>query len=384
MVRAGLGPGWRCLFANDIDPKKGRIYRANWGGGDLKTADVGALTTEDLPGRAALAWASFPCQDLSLAGAGGGLQGNRSGTFWLFWKLMTALAGERRAPTMIVLENVCGTLTARAGKDFAAICEAIQDAGYRIGALVVDAALFVPQSRPRLFIVCVRRGVGIPDGCVAETPVPPWHTRIKTAYDGISSEAKRDWIWWNPAPPPKRTLGLSDLIEDDPKDVAWFSQDETRDLISKMSALHRAKLQHARRQKRRMVGGLYRRTRLDESGGKIQRAEIRFDNVSGCLRTPGGGSSRQVILVIEGNSVRARLISGRETARLMGLPDTYLLPENYNDAYHLTGDGVVVPVVRHLARRLFEPILDLASADNGVQSNAGGFLPREFSRLHGA
>jgi len=41
----------------------------------------------------------------------------------------------------------------------------------------------------------------------------------------------------------------------------------------------------------------------------------------------------------------------------MGLPDTYQLPENYNEAYHLTGDGVVVPVVSHLARNLFEPIL---------------------------
>jgi len=384
MVRAGLGAGWRCLFANDIDPKKGRIYRANWGGGELKTADVGSLAAADLPGRAALAWASFPCQDLSLAGAGVGLQGDRSGTFWLFWKLMTALAGQSRAPKMIVLENVCGTLTSHAGKDFEAICNAIQEAGYRVGALVVDAALFVPQSRPRLFIICVRNGVGIPGGCVAETPAPPWHTRIKIAYDGLSSEAKRGWIWWNPAPPPKRTTGLSHLIEDDPKDVDWFSKAEARYLISKMSALHRAKLREAVGQKRRMVGGLYRRTRVDESGGKAQRAEIRFDDVSGCLRTPAGGSSRQVILVVEGGSVRARLISSRETARLMGLPDTYLLPENYNDAYHLTGDGVVVPVVRHLARHIFEPILDPTSPDNGVECNSGGFLPREFSRLHGA
>jgi DNA (cytosine-5)-methyltransferase 1 len=65
-------------------------------------------------------------------------------------------------------------------------------------------------------------------------------------------------------------------------------------------------------------------------------------------------------MVVNGQSVKARLISGRETARLMGLPDTYTLPENYNEAYHLTGDGVVVPVVRHLAEHIFEPILDAA------------------------
>jgi DNA (cytosine-5)-methyltransferase 1 len=41
----------------------------------------------------------------------------------------------------------------------------------------------------------------------------------------------------------------------------------------------------------------------------------------------------------------------------MGLPDEYKLPKSYNEAYHLTGDGVVVPVVRYLAENLLEPIL---------------------------
>jgi DNA (cytosine-5)-methyltransferase 1 len=99
------------------------------------------------------------------------------------------------------------------------------------------------------------------------------------------------------------------------------------------------------------------RTRLDEDGEKVQRAEVRFDDISGCLRTPAGGSSRQTIVIVDGSSVKARLITRRETARLMGLPDTYRLPDNYNEAYHLTGDGVVVPVVRHLAHYIFEPIL---------------------------
>src|SRR5260370_41461657 len=75
MVRAGLGPAWRCLFANDFDHKKSRIYRENWGDAELKTADVGSLTIHDIPLGGNLAWASFPCQDLSLAGGGAGLKG---------------------------------------------------------------------------------------------------------------------------------------------------------------------------------------------------------------------------------------------------------------------------------------------------------------------
>ena len=93
MVRAGLGPGWKCLFANDIDPRKNRAYRLNWNAETLVPGDVRTLTTADLPGRADLAWASFPCQDLSQAGLGAGLDGRKSGTFWAFWNLITNLQG---------------------------------------------------------------------------------------------------------------------------------------------------------------------------------------------------------------------------------------------------------------------------------------------------
>jgi DNA (cytosine-5)-methyltransferase 1 len=126
-----------------------------------------------------------------------------------------------------------------------------------------------------------------------------------------------------------------------------------------MSPINLAKVEAAKRAGRRMVGGVYKRTRLNDNGAKVQRAEIRFDDVSGCLRTPAGGSSRQVIVVVDGAKVRSRLISARETARLMGLKDDYKLPRNYNEAYHLTGDGVAVDVVRHLAKHIFEPLLAL-------------------------
>ncbi|EFW11226.1 putative site-specific DNA methylase, partial [Serratia symbiotica str. Tucson] len=117
------------------------------------------------------------------------------------------------------------------------------------------------------------------------------------------------------------------------------------------------KVQSAQKSGKRIVGGLYKRTRMNDNGEKVQRAEVRFDGIAGCLRTPAGGSSRQSILVVEGDKISSHLLSPREAARLMGLPDTYKLPHNYNDAYHIAGDGVVVPVVRHLARFIFEPVL---------------------------
>lgn len=357
MARAGLGPGWTCLFANDFDAKKAESYRLNWGPGALLVGDVARITTAQLPGQADLVWASFPCQDLSLAGAGAGLKGERSGTFWPFWALMKALRAEGRAPKIIALENVCGALTSHGGKDFRSICAALAEGGYRFGALVIDAELFLPQSRPRLFVIAVGGDMAIPARLTREAPSAPFHTMaLEKAYAQFGAELKAEWLWWSLSAPQRRNTALLQIIEDAPADVPWHSATETRTLIEMMSDVNLAKIEEAKRANRKMVGTLYRRTRYQESV-KIQRAEARFDGVAGCLRTPAGGSSRQFVLVVEKGEVRSRLMSGRETARLMGLPDDYRLPDKYNHAYHLTGDGVAVPVVRHVAAHLIEPLL---------------------------
>ena len=359
MARAGLGEErWKCVFANDFDHKKGKIYGDNWGGGALQISDVSKLASSDLPKIADLVWASFPCQDLSLAGGGAGLKGERSGTFWPFWRLMQSLVSERRAPTMIVLENVCGTLSSHEGKDFASICDAFREAGYRFGALVVDASLFVPQSRPRLFMIGVRSDVQLPENVVGHGASALWHSKaVRSAFERLSLAGQKNWVWWRmPAPDPVDQR-FADIIENDPPSVAWHSQEKTAEILAMMSQVNISKVDKAKKSGARMVGTIYRRTRQDENGAKVQRTEVRFDDIAGCLRTPAGGSSRQVILVVNGSAVKSRLISARETARLMGLKDSYILPPNYNEAYHLMGDGVVVPVVRHLAVSIFEPVL---------------------------
>jgi DNA (cytosine-5)-methyltransferase 1 len=359
MVRAGLGKTWQCIFANDFDEKKVAAYEMNWGRGSILHADVATLEADELPGRADLAWASFPCQDLSLAGAGAGLRGERSGTFWPFWKLIRLLSLDSRAPTLIALENVCGALTSHGGKDFAAIGAALTASGYRFGALVIDAVRFVPQSRPRLFIIGIRKEKAIPVALTANAPSGDWHTpSLVNAYRSLSARSKDAWVWWNPASPPRRTTVFADLIEDDPKGVDWHTSSETRHLLSLMGPLHRKKVEEAKLAKRRMVGGVYKRTRQNAEGERVVRAEIRFDDIAGCLRTPAGGSSRQSIMIVEQQKIRSRLLSPREAARLMGLPEAYKLPSNYNEAYHLAGDGVAVPAVRFLASKLFGPLLN--------------------------
>lgn len=365
MARAGLGKSWRCLFANDFDAMKVAAYVRNYGDADVRLEDVAKLTLDDLPSEPSdLAWASFTCQDLSLAGDYKGLGRERdealtrSGTFWPFWKLMRRLAEAGRSPRSIVLENVYGCLTSHAGKDFAAIGSALSSSEYLFGAIVINASRFVPQSRPRVFFIAVDRNEPVPTELVSNGPDPEWHPQsLVDAYAGMSPSARKRWIWWKAPPLPARNTRFVDLIEEEPTGVDWHSPAETDYLLSLMSPVNRAKVASAKLSAKRTVGSVYRRTRPDTNGAKRQRAEVRFDDLAGCLRTPAGGSSRQAILVINGERVRSRLLSPREAARLMGLEDSYRLPERYNDAYHVCGDGVCVPVVRHIAKTLLEPIL---------------------------
>jgi len=355
MARAGLGTDWNCLFANDFDPKKGATYQRNWGQGTMVVDDLRNISPTDLPKIPNLIWGSFPCQDLSVAGNGAGLQGNRSGTFWPFMSLIAELKADGRAPEMIALENVVGTLTSHSGADFTAICATLKELGYRFGAMVVDAALFLPQSHACLFVVAVREDLAVMGS--GNGPQKSWHTTaLQRAHDRLPSDLATSWIWWDMPEPAKREMRFADVIEDKPQCVKWHTAAETRALLSMMSDVNLAKVETAKAAGVRMVGGLYKRTRLHH-GIKVQRAEVRFDDIAGCLRTPGGGSSRQLILVVEGDKIRSRLLSARETARLMGLPDSYVLPKVYNEAYHLTGDGVAVPVVSYIAKQILEPNL---------------------------
>ena len=354
MARAGLGAEWNCLFANDFDKVKGETYRANWGGDHFHEGDVHALTAADLPqpeggGAVDLAWASSPCQDLSLAGKRQGLSGARSSAFWGFWCLMKGLAAEGRAPRIIVIENVTGLLTSHGGADFTALCQALAHEGYRFGALEIDAARFLPQSRPRMFVVATREPASAP-----AAPSQAHGRRICEAHARLPAPLKARWIDRGIEPTLRLNHTLQSMLEND-HSVAWRTRAQTEALIAQLSPLQAERLRLASA-KGRVVAAAFRRTRV-ENGERVQRAELRLDGLAGCLRTPGGGSSRQFIIVAEGGALRSRWLTPREGARLMGLPDTYRLPKGDTAAMKIVGDGVAAPVVRALAQQVLEPML---------------------------
>ncbi|WP_369798232.1 DNA cytosine methyltransferase [Caulobacter sp. CCH9-E1] len=353
MARIGLGEGWTCAFANDFDPLKAATYRANFKDADkhLVEGDVWEIRADNVP-TADLAWASSPCQDFSLAGARAGLKGGRSSAFFGFWSLIEAMSAQKRAPKIIVIENVVGLLTSHSGKDFQALCQALADQGYFFGALEIDAIKFVPQSRPRVFVIATRDPPNreLTGHCEFQS------NGVCMAFARLPAHLRARWQWWKLPSPPARNNELQSLLDED-EEVTWHTDSQSEAFLGLMSDAHRVKVEQVAADGRMRVGAAFRRMR-QEGARKHQRLEVRFDGVAGCLRVPSGGSSRQALVFVESDRTRSRLISGREGARLMGLPDTYKLPKSTSSALHVIGDGVVVNVVRFLSENLLMPLVD--------------------------
>lgn len=335
LVSFALRDHFDVVWANDICPRKARVYAANHGDTHFDLRPIQDVHGHQLP-YGQLSWASFPCQDLSLAGKQGGIFSERSG---LVWEWLRVLDEMPRKPRVLVAENVVGLVSSQRGAHFIRLHEALSARGYRSGAVILDAVHWLPHSRPRVFLVAVERTADLPDDLWLHGPGWCHSEAIREAAKGL-----REWVWWKIPRPAPRRLGLSDLIEwKQPSD----GETQRSRIMSLVSPAHLRELSRREGIRPAAYPG-YRRTR---DGRQV--LEIRFDNVAGCLRTPEGGSSRQYLIMRDASGeVRSRLLTVREVARLMGAPDSYLLPGSYNDAYKAMGDAVAVPVARWLAKHL--------------------------------
>ena len=270
---------------------------------------------------------------------------------------MKSLKANGRLPRIVVLENVVGLLTINGGEEFKAVIAALGRLGMRAGALMVDARHFVPQSRQRVFIVAVSGKAKVADDLVRDEPHPMWHPDpLVKAVEKLSPQCREQWMWLNLGAAPDLKKTLNKIVTDRPAGVDWHKPAETRRLIGMMSDVHKQKLSEAKKSGKRIVGTLSLRMR-PSNGKTVQRAEICFRGLAGCLRTPKGGGSRPRIIVVKGGDVRTRLLAPAEAASLMGLKSSYQLPEVYDYAFRVIGDGVAVPVVSFLRAKLLNPLL---------------------------
>lgn len=337
LVAYGLKGMFAPVWANDISEQKAAVYDANFGNGYFELGDIKYIKGDTLPA-AHLSWASFPCQDLSLAGSLGGIHASRSGLVWEWLRILDEMD---ETPKILAVENVVGLLSTNGGANYRALHMALVERGYDCGAIVLNASYFVPQSRPRVFIIAVRHGCKIPDELIGNGPC--WlHSKAVTEL----GNSLPGWIWWKTERPPHRQKHLKDIVEDAP-----FDKDNVLKLIP---ARHKAILDKFET----VYATGYRRTRHGE-----QQLELRFDGIAGCLRTPEGGSSKQYLVVKRDGEIHARLLTVRETARLMGAPDSFLLPGSANDGYKAMGDAVAMPVARFIGERFLTKIAEVVYHD---------------------
>lgn len=350
LVRLGLEEaGFRVEFANDIEKMKRDLYELHFRDTEehFSLADIRDVTAEQMPD-IELATASFPCTDLSLAGKRAGLAGEHSGMFYEFARILREM-GERK-PRVVMLENVPSFATSHGGEDLRVAIEMLNELGYWCDLMVVNAKHFVPQSRPRLFIVASQdeladeaRGDWKPSAIR-----PAWVEKFVTNHPELKLQPLALEL------PPATTQTLADVVERIPaNDPRWWDTQRTADFVNSLVPLHLQKLETMKAGDKLSWGTAYRRRRNGKSTW-----EIRNDGVAGCLRTIRGGSSKQALVEAGNGQVRVRWMTGREYGRLQGAGDFELNGAGEIEAMFAFGDAVCVPVVAWIAKNYLRPLVE--------------------------
>lgn len=350
LARIGLeSAGFRVGWANDYEPDKHAMYEAHFRDAErdndhiFELGDVFKIDRSKLPRDAALAWGSSPCTDLSIAGSRGGIRAGESNAFWGFIEALRSLDGAR--PPVVVLENVVGLATSHGGDDLAAAIRAFNELGYSIDVLAIDARRFIPQSRPRLFLV----GAQNPPASSTEPNPELRPDYLSWVFSDPTLRTHRAEL---PTPPPSLTSGLDEHIEAMPvSDDRWWDETRTGLFVSSLSPIQRERVAALRRASGVTYRTAYRRTRKG-----VATWEVRPDDISGCLRTARGGSSKQAVVKVGNKRLQVRWMTPLEYARLMGAGDYNLTGARTNQALFAFGDAVAVPAVEWLGTNYLLPL----------------------------
>lgn len=355
LVRRGLEEaGIQVAWANDISPVKRALYTSNVHspeeGAYFELRDVWEVKGEEIP-PVDLVTASSPCTDLSLAGWRTGLSGPESSAVWGF---VQALGNMRPRPQAVMLENVVGLATSHSGADLRALIVAFNGLGYSCDIFAIDAAHFVPQSRPRLFVIGLQDPPRLPtpiyeDDWLRPTPIRRFlHANGDLVLHRVTL-----------APPPKCQLSLAQVVERLPAtSTKWWPMERLDRFVGSLAPLQHKRLEALRETRDLTWRTAYRRTR-----DGVAKWEIRNDAISGCLRTARGGSSKQALVEAGQGAVRIRWMTPREYARLMGASDFRVDAVTENQALFGLGDAVCVPVITWIAERYLMPHLCASAPD---------------------
>lgn len=313
--------GGRCVFTSEWNPFAQKTYLANFpNSAHTLEGDITKVHEEDIPDHDVLL-AGFPCQPFSIAGVtkknalgrAHGFADETQGT--LFFDVARIIKAKR--PAAFLLENVKNLVSHDKGNTFRVIRKVLEEElGYHIECRVVDGAHFVPQHRERILIVGFREKTDFTFDDVVLPSDKPTLAEILHPEDGTEK------------PEAHYTTGPKAKV-----DKRYTLTPNLWTYLQNYAAKHKA------------------------AGNGFGYGLVGPDSVSRTLsaRYYKDGSE---ILVSQGPRKRPRRLTPRECARLMGFPDSFVIPVSDTQAYKQFGNSVVMPVMREVARVMKPRILE--------------------------
>jgi DNA (cytosine-5)-methyltransferase 1 len=354
------------IWANDICSMKERTYMHNHNEVEFICDDINNITAIDIPDTT-LVSATYPCTNTSCAGDRAGLLGVKSGVVYKWLELMKAKGGASKHP-FAMLENPTGLIARNQGRDMRELISQLNGLGYAVNLMVVDAKHFVPQSRPRIFINCIDSK--IQSNKIASVTSPLDLPQCKN----LMTNPLRKWITKNldlnivnveTGPLPTRTSQLESLIDFNDHNIDnWADDDFKEELVRLLVGKQLEKFHKLVNSPFKTVSTVARRGRKHANGKSFNATEINVSGVAPAQRPYKGGSSRCWVLVAGQGSYDFKVVTPRESARLMGFDDAFILPSNAKEAYQCTGDSVVPQAVMWVEKNVFKPLLHLTQSEH--------------------
>lgn len=322
--------GGNCVFTSEWDSYAQKSYAANFPNGHAIAGDITAIHEDDIPDHDVLL-GGFPCQPFSIAGVSKknalgrahGFADETQGT--LFFDVARIIAKKR--PKAFLLENVKNLRSHDKGRTFDVIMRTLQhELGYNVHYKIIDGAHFVPQHRERIIIVGFREPVAF-DWDILNLPEKGQRTLKEILHRTDGTEPYLPWDEDRFFDRQEKKINAKYTLTDN----LWA-------YLQGYAAKHKA------------------------AGNGFGFGLVNEDSVTRTLsaRYYKDGSE---ILLSQGSKKNPRRLTPRECARLMGFPDSFLIPVSDMRAYKQFGNSVIVDVMREMAR-VMAPFI---SADNNMQ-----------------
>lgn len=312
--------GGTCVFTSEWDSYAQKTYAANFSSSEIIHGDITKVNATDIPDHDVLL-AGFPCQPFSIAGVSKkkslgratGFLDETQGT--LFFDVARIIKEKR--PKIFVLENVKNLKSHDKGRTFDIIIRTLkEDLGYSsVVHAVIDGQHWVPQHRERIVII------GFRDHSL--------YTLDNVKMPTAGKKKIRDIL--------HRTDGSEPYLEHDGDRFFDFENNCVQSKFTLTDKLW-AYLQ-AYAAKHRSLGNGF--------GFGL----VKGDDIARTLsaRYYKDGSE---ILIDQGENKNPRRLTPRECARLMGYPDSFIIPVSDTRAYKQFGNSVIVPLFKAVALSL--------------------------------